>query len=298
MYLETNWVFLLFLFLFGLAVGSFLNVVILRYEPSQPFFGWRRWLGRSHCPSCKTNLAWTNLVPLVSYLLQKGKCRSCDEPISIQYPLVELATGLLFVFVPLQLWNMLSAVVFGSHAWIIVLVSVLWIAVFLLFIVVTVIDLRYFLIPNSVNAALAVLGVAWTIVVWSAGITPAMGGGSFLGHFSGLFPVFGMAWENHLAGLAIGLIFFLVIVLVSLGKGMGMGDVKLIAALGLLFGWPDIAAIMALSFIIGGIFAAGYLLVGKKKMSDQLPFGPFIILAATILFFWGAGLAGAYLGIL
>lgn len=293
-----SWLLIVFLFLFGLAIGSFLNVVILRYEPSQPFFGWRRWLGRSHCPMCKAELAWTDLVPLVSYLLQKGRCRSCDAPVSIQYPIVELAVGLLFVFVPLQLSGMLSSLVFGAHAWIIALASVLWVAVFLLFIIVVVIDFRYFVIPNSVNAVLAVLGAAWTVVMWFVGITSGMGGGSFLGHFSGLFPTFQEVWANHLTGLAVGLIFFLIIVLASLGRGMGMGDVKLIAALGLLFGWPDIVVIMGLSFIIGGLVAVGYLLIGKKKMSDQLPFGPFIVLATAIVFFWGAGLAGAYLSIL
>lgn len=293
-----NWAIQTILFLLGLAVGSFLNVFILRYDPSQKFFSFRRTLGRSQCPGCSKTLAWYELVPLLSYFLQRGKCRSCETSLSLQYPLVELLSGVAFVFVPLRIEQLLLLSPFFANIWVIAGLSAIWIAVALLLVAVFLVDVRYFIIPNSVNAALAALGAIWTVALLLVRFPAGMGAGSFLFNFAPLFPIFSTVWANHLLGLGVGFVLFLIIVLASLGKGMGMGDVKLIASLGLLFGWPDIMVVMLVSFILGAVLAVWSLLIGKKKMSDQIPFGPIIVIAAGLVFFGGAGLASLYLGIL
>ncbi|MDO8429924.1 MAG: prepilin peptidase [bacterium] len=96
--------FSLILFIFGLTFGSFLNVVSFRYSPEKSLFSFRNLLGRSHCPQCGKTLNWYELVPVFSFLIQKGKCRSCGEKISWQYPLVELASGFIFLL-PLYFYS-------------------------------------------------------------------------------------------------------------------------------------------------------------------------------------------------
>jgi leader peptidase (prepilin peptidase)/N-methyltransferase len=145
---------------------------------------------------------------------------------------------------------------------------------------------------------LFLVSLIWIAVGYKTGAFSSVYGASFLKQYAVIFPSFSSAILNHLIGAAAGSLFFLLIVLLSRGKAMGMGDVKLIAALGLLFGWPDVVVIALLAFIIGAIIAAGLLISNKKKMTDKVPFGPFIVIASSIVFFFGAGLMSAYFGII
>src|SRR3989338_3791087 len=86
-----------FLFIFGLVIGSFLNVLAFRYDPDQPFFGWKRWGGRSHCLFCSQQLKWYELIPVISFIIQEGRCLVCRRKLFWQYPLVELASGFTFL---------------------------------------------------------------------------------------------------------------------------------------------------------------------------------------------------------
>jgi prepilin signal peptidase PulO-like enzyme (type II secretory pathway) len=113
-----------------------------------------------------------------------------------------------------------------------------------------------------------------------------------------LIPSLANPWWAHGLGLVAGAGFFFVLVVLTLGKAMGMGDVKLMAGLGLLMGWPDILPVMLLSFVIGALFSVWLMIRSRKKMSDMVPFGPFIVIAFALVFFFGAGLMGAYFGIL
>jgi len=235
----------------------------------------------------------------VSFVAQKGKCRSCRERLSWQYLLVELVGGLLFVFVPLALR---SFFVVWNPAWGLLTVSflsALWVAVFVLLLIVIIVDMRHFIIPNGINALLALLGVVWVLAIWRLGVFDVFYGGSFLQHYAALLPSpIGGGVLSYVFGALAGVIFFGLLVFLSRGRAMGMGDVKLIGALGLLFGWPDILLIIILSFLLGALVSVVLMLRGTKTLSDRVPFGPFIVLAATIVFFCGAGLMGAYFGII
>lgn len=292
-----NWYTELILFIFGLAFGSFLNVLTLRYSPERGLYSKENVNGRSRCRNCHKILSWYELIPLLSYVIQGGKCRSCHAHLSIQYPLVELASGLIFLFVPQIIGNSFVFVSVSFNAlWIIF--SSLWILALLLLVVVLVIDLRHYVIPNVLNLTLAVLGAVWIAVAYQVYALSSAYGGSFLRQYSAIFPTPSQFWANHILGAVIGGVFFLAPVLVSRGRAMGMGDAKLATALGLLFGWPDVAVIILLSFIVGALATTPLLILGKKKMSDKVPFGPFIVIAAFIVFFFGAGLMHLYFGII
>jgi prepilin signal peptidase PulO-like enzyme (type II secretory pathway) len=286
------------LFLFGVAFGSFLNVVSMRYEPSGRLFSRASIGGRSHCPSCGKVLAWYELIPVVSFLIQRGRCRSCAARLSIQYPFVEILVGLIFVFVPLTIKNIFFPFTIPWAPVPFIVASALWVAVFMALVLVFLIDAKHYLIPNGLNLFIFLAGIAWVALAVSWRLFSGIAGGSFLGNYGMLIPSLANPWWAHGLGLVAGAGFFFVLVVLTLGKAMGMGDVKLMAGLGLLMGWPDILPVMLLSFVIGALFSVWLMIRSRKKMSDMVPFGPFIVIAFALVFFFGAGLMGAYFGIL
>jgi prepilin signal peptidase PulO-like enzyme (type II secretory pathway) len=269
----------IFLGILGLLFGSFLNVVALRYQPDKFLFDLKEIGGRSHCPHCGKQLKWFELIPLLSFLVQGGLCRSCGARLSFQYPLVELLSGLIFVLVP---WRL--GFLFPLYPNPYTLTPILWILVFLALLLVALIDLRLRIIPDEINVFLII--VALPIIFLSS---PSFGltEGSFIGHYALLFGSRGSIWPNHFVGLLAGLLFFLSLTVFTWGKGMGGGDVKLAAALGFLFGWPDIAILSPLSFILGSFFALPLLLLGRRKRKDFMPFGPFLVLSSALIFLFG-----------
>jgi leader peptidase (prepilin peptidase) / N-methyltransferase len=239
-------------FLFGAAIGSFLNVLAVRYDPDRFLFAEKVIGGRSNCPKCKKTLRWFELVPVLSYIIQGGKCRRCKTNISPQYLLVEILCGLIFVFVPLILSGQPMAA--G-------LLYLLWILAFLILLLISLIDLRLFIIPDELTVALAALGIIL----------------GFLDPPSMALRVF--------SGLGAGTFFFLVFELYRSIRhidGMGFGDVKLAAALGLLLGFPDIFIALSSGFVLGAIIGVGLIVFGKSGMKTAIPFGPFLALGALI----------------
>lgn len=275
------------LFVFGLIIGSFLNVVILRYKPESSVFALFPLSGRSHCRSCRKTLSWYELIPLASFLIQRGRCRSCKERLSVQYPLVEFLTGLIFL-TPLYFYNP------QMHDYSIV-AGALWTAAFIAFLVLSAIDYYWMIIPDELNFFIIALGIVRILNEKTYSIFGDFTG-SFIGQFSGLFGIRSDIWLNHLAGGAIGLAFIGLIILITRGRGMGMGDLKLSAALGVLFGWPDIAFLLALAFILGSVYGVYVLTLGKKGLKDSVPFGPFLILGAVTVVFFGKQLLMSYFG--
>lgn len=240
-------------FLFGLSVGSFLNVVILRGRRGENFGG------RSKCESCKITLSPLELIPVVSFLLQKGRCRHCGTALSWQYPLVELGTALLYAsawllwqkdFFPPTLQIPLPALLFmsalGLGAAMVIFVS----------------DIRYRIIPNGAVLTLIGIGAVIRIFDQSSLIVSAL---SAL-VFSAVIALF---W------------FF------SKGRAMGLGDAKLILATSLILGSPLSIPAFLFAFWSGG--AAGILLLvsGVKTLKDPIPFGPFILIGAALAQFFG-----------
>lgn len=229
-------------FLFGLALGSFGNVVAYRL-PVRKSLG-----GRSHCPNCGRTLGILDLFPVLSWLFLRAKCRSCSRPISIQYPLVELAVALLFTgAAAYSSFDLLPSVFLGFVFW----------SMFL----ITLIDLRTQLIPDLLSLTLAVSGVAYT---WSL-----YGTFTFTGAIAGLL-FMGTLWG------------------VSRGRWTGSGDVLLAGAIGLFLGhWPYMILSLMISYIIGAFISLGLLIARKAGPNTHISFGPFLIAGALISFFFG-----------
>lgn len=297
-----------FLFLIGLAFGSFLNVIILRYKPDGGIFD--NIFGRSYCPHCKRNLRWYELIPLVSFLIQWGKCRSCGQGLSIQYPLVELLIGLIFILVPLSFssgaFNIFGKAFYPSFIFTPKQISggvieelfldFIWILVFLILIVVSIIDFRLQIIPDILNVFLLTLGIsalAGRFYFLDFGLTPD-NPQSFLGTYAMMLRFNDNLLFNYFLGAVLGVSFFGLLYFITRGFGIGFGDVKLALPLGLLFGYPDIVVIAILSFIIGAIFGLYLIFTGRKRLQDHLAFAPFMALAVTLVFFFGYHIIDVY----
>ncbi|MEK7089837.1 MAG: A24 family peptidase, partial [Patescibacteria group bacterium] len=150
------------------------------------------------------------------------------------------------------------------------------------------IDFKFFIIPNELNFFLMILGVAITFFLsQNTHGTFAPFRDAFVEQYAMLFSPFSSVIWNHIAGAVLGFLFFLMLNVFTRGRGIGFGDVKLSFALGLIFGWPDIALIAALSFIIGGLWSAGLVMFGAKRMRDKVPFAPFFVAGALLTFFFG-----------
>ncbi len=242
-----NILFLILFFASGLIIGSFLNVVIHRFKTKESVVK-----KRSYCPHCKKTLKNRDLIPVLSFLLLKGKCRSCKKPISIQYPLVELALALLFLAVYLRF-----GFSFNTLYFFLIVIGLLLVFFF---------DLYYYIVPDLLvipGAVVAFLG----------------------GHF-----ILKLSLLNLIFGLLIGGGFFLLLMLFTKGKGMGMGDVKLGIFAGLILGFPNIVLAIFFTFVFGGIVAGVLLLTKKKKRTDIIPFAPFFTVAIILTIFFGRNL--------
>ena len=243
-------------FILGLAVGSFLNCVIYRLEKNKSFLK-----GRSFCPYCKHVLKLQDLIPVFSFLILKGKCRYCRKKISWQYPLVEIATGLLFVFIlnyELGIMNY-EILDFGF-----ILNFLFLILTFSFLILIFVYDLKHYIIPDKVVYPAIIISFVYLIAVYDMRL---------------------MMYAFLSAVFASG--FFLFIVLISQGRWMGLGDVKLAFFMGLFLGFPNILVALFFAFLIGAIIGIGLILKGKKSLKSEVPFGPFLIIGTFIAFFWG-----------
>ena len=277
------------LFIFGLAIGSFLNVVAIRYKEGGGLFA--NIYGRSRCMLCERTLRWYELIPLISFVVQRGRCRTCGEKISWQYPTVEFLAGLIFTLVPYKIISLYQPF-YPAY-----LPIFIWVLAFLTLLLISAIDYRHQIIPDSLNIFMALLGVAMIFVHSSLGdfgLKNGMIGGSFLGSYALMFFVGNSQIVNALAGAAFGALFIGLIYLLTRGNGIGFGDVKLAAAAGLLIGWPDIALSLLLAFIVGAIVGGGLMLFKRKTIHDAVPFGPFIAVGITIVFFLGYDIVNAY----
>jgi len=231
----------LLIFGFGLIVGSFLNVVILRYNTGKSL------AGRSGCFMCGSKLSWYELVPVLSYLFQNGHCRSCKSEISVQYPVVELLTGIIFVLIAWQYISNIPMLIFSMVVW-------------ALLIVITVYDLRHKIIPDGLVYALTILAGLKALVV-----------GDYYA----------------LAAGVVGFLFFGGLWYFSGGRWMGFGDAKLALGLGFLLGPSLGVAALMLSFWIGALYGLILLSLSHSRatLKSEVPFAPFLTLGAALSFF-------------
>lgn len=255
------------LFLLGLSVGSFLNVLIDRLPLGESVIK-----GRSYCDHCRHKLSWYDLIPLVSFILLGRRCRYCRALISWQYPVVELATAILFLasfqflpaFTPGEPFQITSPVV--SLVYLLIAVSGL--------IVIFFTDLKYRIIPDQVVIFLGVTSLLFL----------------FFSHQPSTI--------NHLLSGMVVFLIFLLLAFITRGRGMGLGDVKFAFCMGLILGFPKILIAFYLSFLTGAIFSLILLILGKKTMKSTIPFGPFLVVSTMVSLFCGESLWGWFKGIL
>jgi len=253
------------IFIIGLFFGSFLNVLADRLS-----FG-KTIMGRSKCDACNHELAWNDLIPIISFLWLQGKCRYCKKPFSIQYPLVEIFTGVIFACT----WYLSTErLPVPPDAY---FLHVIHVAMAAVLIVMLLADLRYQVIPDELQIALVLLGLAKIIFV-----SYALGNA----HALGISKDIGMALLYGVGVMApLLLVFFL-----TKGRGMGFGDVKLAFIMGFILGLLSGFLALYIAFVAGGIVGGIMLLTKKGKRKSKIAFGPFLILGLYIMLFFESDL--------
>jgi leader peptidase (prepilin peptidase)/N-methyltransferase len=257
----------------GLCLGSFINALVWRLHEQAVQVGKKkpdkRYLkqlsiarGRSICPDCRHDLAVRDLVPVISWLGLKGKCRYCRKPIPVQYPLVELVTGLLFgasyIWWPVVL-NGAQIAVFGL--WLVLLVGLIALLVY---------DLRWMLLPNRIIYPLGVVAVIQAIVTISTADRPLI------------------AFTNTILAVVVGGGIFYMLFQVSKGKWIGGGDVKLGWLLGLVVATPARSLLLIfIASVFGSLVSLPLLATNRLKRTSTIPFGPFLIVGAIIVQLFG-----------
>ena len=237
-----------YIFIAGLIIGSFVNVVIHRVPFGQSIVG-----GRSHCPHCRAKLAWYDLIPVISFLILAGRCRACGKKISPVYPAIEVYSGFVAV---MSYW------LFAGSGWI------AWISgafILELFLILAVIDFRHLILPDSLLIVLLVGAVAWSILQKIIGST-------------GSWQIFDL---SSLAGAGVLAAIFFLVWLLSRGRGLGLGDVKLTGIIGLIFGFWGGLIVLYLAVAAGAILGAILLLTHRANLKTKLPFGTLICASAT-----------------
>lgn len=242
---------------FGLIIGSFLNAVIYRLprevNVSKP---------RSFCPRCKSMIPWYRNIPVISWIMLGGKCGDCREPISIRYPLVEAAIGLLFAAALFRWgisWEALSSIVFGSSM-----------------LVLALIDYDFKILPNVITIPGIVVGLALSLpdprIGWLEALIGAAAGGGIL---------YAVAW---------------IYLKLRDQQGMGMGDVKMIAMIGAFVGWKGVLLTIFLGSMFGSVVGLTLMKIKGRDWGYALPFGTFLAIAAVIVDWGGRGTARLVLG--
>lgn len=253
-------------FVFGLIIGSFLNVVIWRIPAGEKL------TGRSHCVKCKRTLGALDLIPILSYVFLAGKCRGCGKKISKRYPIIELITAILFAYSAFFFWqdSFLSFIILSKACFVLAVL-----------LVVFVIDYEHFLIFDNVlitgSAGVLLFNLLLDFLLMSE--APWLHG-NFL--------------TSILAGILAASPFFL-LWLVSKGEWLGFGDVKLAVFLGIALGWPGVFVGLFIGILTGGIFGTFLLLIGAKGLKSKLPFGTFLAIGAAIALFYARPLLDWYL---
>jgi len=273
-----TYLILFFVFLFGLIIGSFLNCLIWRLHTGEGM------LNRSYCPKCRKQIAWYNNIPLLSFIFLAGKCRQCKKKISWQYPVVELVIGILFVLsfclnleffatndfpnFQFSIFNFQSLFTFNFllltfRDWFIISVMT----------IIFIYDLRWYLILDIVTLPAILVVLILNLIL-------------------------GFGWLNLLLAGAIGGGFFLLQFVVSQGKWIGGGDIRLGLLMGITLGRIDyLITAMMLAYFMGSIIGIGLISAKKKQWGSKLPLGVFLSLATIITMFAGEKIINWYFGL-
>lgn len=256
----------IFLFVLGLCLGSFVNALVWRVHEEKNIS-----TDRSICPKCGHQLAPADLIPVLSWLMLRARCRYCQQPISPQYPVVESLTAVIFVlsyhFWPGGVIGSGEFILFGS--WLLCVVGLIALAVY---------DWRWMILPSKILYPTAAIAVAGRL--------------AYIASFS---PNTGHDMLSWFLAIAVATGLFLIIFMVSSGKWIGYGDVRLGLVTGSLLASPTKAFLMIfLASLLGSVYALPFLLMGKQKLAAKVPFGPFLILATAIVMLFGTSLLNWY----
>jgi len=251
--------FSLVIFLFGLIIGSFINCLIYRLKNKKSLGG------RSFCPKCKKQINWYDNIPLLSYFLLRAKCRWCREKISFQYPLVELITAILFLVVFLATYNL------QLTTYNLLLILRNWTFTAFL-IIIFLYDLKYYLIPDKISLPAMVVALIFNIFLYNIFI-------------------------NYLLAALIAGGFFFLQFIISKGKWIGGGDIRLGLLIGLMLGWPNILVALIISYILGSIIGLGLIIAKRATMKSPVPLGTFLSIGAFVSLLWADKIIEWYLNI-
>lgn len=257
-------IFGLFAFIWGLCIGSFANVCIYRMPMGRSIV-----IPRSHCPHCDTLIAWFDNIPLLSFVLLRGRCRACRERIAGRYFIIELLTGFLFFLIwrkygldfnTLIYWMVVAALIIGTF-----------------------VDFDHMIIPDQITIGGIFAGLAISFIY------PRLHGGASMSE----------GFKAAFIGMLVGV--FSLWIVGELGRlafkkdAMGMGDIKLLGAIGAFLGWQGVVWTIMVSSATGALAGLIMVLAGNKTMGSKIPFGPYIALAAVLWIVGGNDLWYAYL---
>lgn len=257
----------LYFFLVGASAGSFLNVLADRLPNNESI------LSRSHCDHCRKDIPWYDLVPLVSFFILKGRCRYCKKNLTFLYPLIEFATGVIFVCIAyLQAPYLIGATTKIPSAWIELMKAyppqfagfamMISFAIISTLIVMFIADAKYQIIPDLMQTVLFICIIILKI------------------------PTRHLIFQNLIEGFVV-MIPILLLYLITKGHGMGFGDVKLTFIMGFFLGLKPGFLAVYFAFILGALFGTWLLITKRKQLSSKIAFGPFLVIGTIIILFWG-----------
>ena len=254
-------VYLLLFFILGSAVGSFLNVIADRSVKGEGLV-----LKRSYCDHCGTTLAALDLVPVISFIGLGARCRYCKRRISWQYPIVETAVAILFAMAFFVLAGR-GDLTLLNLSYFLFLISVM--------VVVAVVDFKYYLIPTTFVYLASMLALFYTY-----------------------FSVSGNMFVEHVLAAFGAALFFVLIIILSRGRGMGQGDIVLAFLMGMVLGYTGTLLALFLAFLSGAVVALTLVVAGKKKFGQTVPFAPFLVFGFMIALFYSQQIINWYFGVL
>ncbi len=268
--------FLGFVALLGLLVGSFINVIVYRlpimleraWQSSElpnelPTEAFNLAVPRSHCPSCAQQLSASENVPVVSFLFLRGRCRHCKSRISARYPLVEIAASVASILVAMTFGFTASTLAFLAFAWFLLALSL--------------IDLDHHLLPDDLTLPLLWLGLL--VSAFNLGLPGVSLFDAVIGAAAGYITLWSLFWA---------------FLLVTGKEGLGYGDLKLLAALGAWLGWQAILPVLLLASLAGAAIGLILIVFGGRERSAPLPFGPFLAAAGFVMLIWGPQVRALY----
>lgn len=263
--MNLYFLFIIILFMFGAAIGSFTSVLIYRLHSDKNGI----FRGRSHCPECETQLQPFDLLPIVSFLTLRGKCRYCNKEISYMYPLLELITGALFVLLFLKFPFVDSALHFSGT-----LLSLYLLYAFYVFVLVFsfFFDLRYLKVADEILLPGILVGLLATI---ATPLTPHI--------------------IDALLGAGVAIVFFGLQIFLSKGTWVGLGDLRIGAFMGVILGWKLMLVALFVSYMMGSVISLFIIIREKKMFGIKIPFAPMLVTGTLVTIFLGEEIIGWYL---